>query len=112
MAVFPEGRMSKDGGLGEAKGGIGYLAKASEALIIPVAIVGAYGLSVTDFFLRRKQVTVIYGRPVTIEEMFKGSLENPEAAKAAARAIFAHIRSLWGENKKAAATGAAAPALD
>lgn len=64
VCIFPEGKISRDGRLGEAKGGASFLAHEFGIPIIPVAISGLWGLTLKDFFLRRRNVTVTVCEPV------------------------------------------------
>ncbi len=65
VAIFPEGKLTKDGNLGTARGGIGYLSLETHALVIPVYVNGAWGMSIKDFLLRRGKVSVNYGPYIT-----------------------------------------------
>jgi 1-acyl-sn-glycerol-3-phosphate acyltransferase len=64
VCIFPEGGISKDGRLGQARGGAAYLAKETDSVVIPVAISGAWHMTNEDFFKRRRHITVSYGEPV------------------------------------------------
>lgn len=69
VLIHPEGRISHDGKLGEARGGVAYLARRTNLPVIPVGISGAYNMSIQDFFLRRRRVVVSFGEPITSEEL-------------------------------------------
>lgn len=62
LLVFPQGTRRRDGRLGDARPGIGYLAVRSGASIVPAYISGSDEL--TRSFLTRRPVTVAYGDPV------------------------------------------------
>lgn len=72
VCIFPEGGMTKDGKLREARGGIGYLSAKTNATIIPVAIYGTYRLSCADFFRKKRKVVIQFGKPITTQELFGG----------------------------------------
>jgi 1-acyl-sn-glycerol-3-phosphate acyltransferase len=63
VCIFPEGTVTKDGSLGEPKGGVAYMAQASHAPIIPVAISGTFELTRKKFFWRRPEVTFYFSQP-------------------------------------------------
>lgn len=78
VCIFPEGKRTLDGNLGPSRGGLGYLTYATGAKVVPVAIRGFYGLSHTDFFLRRAKVTLTVGEPF-LPEIEVSSKENLQA---------------------------------
>lgn len=57
LCIFPEGARAKDGKLQKASAGLGLLAQKSDAMIIPVAIIGTYKLKLFQ------NLKVIYGKP-------------------------------------------------
>lgn len=72
VAIFPEGHRSKDGSLSEAKGGVVALAKAANAPIVPVAVSGILRITLKEFLLRKRFVTIRFGKPIFPEELFEG----------------------------------------
>lgn len=80
VVIFPEGKRSRDGNLLEAKGGVVALAKYSRAPIVPVAISGILHITPSDFLLRRRYVTVRFGKPIYPDELFLGC-ENPDPSE-------------------------------
>ncbi|GAA0135569.1 lysophospholipid acyltransferase family protein [Paenibacillus sp. YSY-4.3] len=80
MGIFPEG--SRSGGMG--KRGAATFALRSDAVIIPVAIIGNYKLF--------KKMKVVYGAPIDISE-FKDS-SNPDAAERVTEIIMSRIAEL------------------
>lgn len=66
LCIFPEGKISKDGEIRpeEARGGLGYLAFATGKPVIPVRIKGVSGMTMKEFFLRKRFVVVTFGEPV------------------------------------------------
>ncbi len=79
VCIFPEGKRTPDGKLGPARGGLGYLAYATGAKVVPVAVQGFYNLSLADFFLDRAKVTLSVGEPF-LPEIEEASKENFQAA--------------------------------
>lgn len=66
VCIFPEGKRTPDGNLGPARGGLGYLAYASGARVVPVAINTFHALSLKDFFLRKRKVVLTVGEPMKL----------------------------------------------
>ncbi len=64
LCVYPEGGATPDGTIQPAKGGIAYLAHATGASIVPVMIRGTFRLTATDFFLRRRKISIAFGKPL------------------------------------------------
>ncbi|WP_085992017.1 lysophospholipid acyltransferase family protein [Oceanobacillus senegalensis] len=60
LGLFPEGTRSKTGEIGNALAGAGFFALRSKADIVPCAIVGPYK--------KFQRLTVIYGKPINIQE--------------------------------------------
>ncbi len=73
FCIFPEGGITKDGNLQPAKGGMAYLAERTGCSIVPVAVSGVYGMSVTDFFFGglfgKNKIRINFGQAVTQEEL-------------------------------------------
>jgi 1-acyl-sn-glycerol-3-phosphate acyltransferase len=65
--IFPEGGISKTDQLYEAKGGIAYLAEKTNSLIVPIGISGLRRMSLSDLFLKRRNVVVNFGKPIPQE---------------------------------------------
>ncbi len=63
LAVFPEGRRSRDGVLLSAEPGVGLLAVRSGALVLPVAVLGTEGLDRPAGWLGRPRLVVRCGNP-------------------------------------------------
>jgi 1-acyl-sn-glycerol-3-phosphate acyltransferase len=70
LGVFPEGTRSNAGGMG--KKGAAMLALKSNAVVIPVSIIGNYSLF--------RKMRVHYGEPVDLTEFAGGGSDNLEAA--------------------------------
>lgn len=70
VGMFPEGHLEKkEGEFFEAKPGLAYLALKSGAFILPIAVRGHVGINFLNFLLRRKRVTVTFGKPFQIQEI-------------------------------------------
>ncbi len=70
VALFPEGTRSEDGEFQPPKPGVGFLVAKGEAPVVPVYVHGSYeAWSKHSGGLKRKPVTVIYGKLITQEEI-------------------------------------------
>lgn len=97
VCIFPEGKRSRDGSLGEGKPGVAYLLWRTGVPVIPVALRGHRDMGWKEFFTRRNHLTVSYGKPITREELFpRGSTVEPslEELKEATKMIMGRIGEL------------------
>ncbi|GEM_PF-6094561 len=99
VGIFPEGARSQEGDryLGTAKicqgkRGIGFLAKFSQKIIVPVGIVGVFQTSFKDFFLRKRKAILIFGKPFVMDQHH--SIED------AAAYVMDEIKKLVAEGEK------------
>jgi 1-acyl-sn-glycerol-3-phosphate acyltransferase len=77
LALFPEGTRTRDGSIGELRGGIGFLARRAGVPVVPVLIQGAFEAWPRGRRLpRRGRVRIAFGRPVR----YDGSWEDREVA--------------------------------
>ena len=98
VLIFPEGGRSKDGKLQPSKGGVVALVKATNTSVIPVAISrDVFHLTMKDFLLRRRCVTVSFGKPISPREIFSQyEKTNPrQYAKIADEKIMTKIAELY-----------------
>lgn len=100
ICIFPEGKITHDGFVGEGKPGAAYLLWRTGVPVIPVAIRGDYRIAFREFILRKRIVTVSYGAPITASEMFEIALKEGrpptiEELKSVTSLIMARIRALW-----------------
>ena len=65
LVMFPEGTRSRDGGIGAGKPGVGYVACAAGAPVVPAYITGSQALA--RAFRTRQPVRVAYGKPLRPE---------------------------------------------
>lgn len=66
VCIFPEGRMTKTGVIGEAHGGVSYLANETHLPVIPVSIKGTYRLGFKDLLTFRRTIIISFGKPLQI----------------------------------------------
>jgi 1-acyl-sn-glycerol-3-phosphate acyltransferase len=69
LLLFPEGRITPDGSVQSARGGVAYLASRMNCTIVPVAISGAYNMTIADFFLRHRKILIRFGAPIHSDEL-------------------------------------------
>ncbi len=75
VCIFPEGKINKDGTLREAKGGVGYLAEATESVIVPTFISGTKDMTLFKFFFGKGKIKVIFGKPIYPKDLEKGEFK-------------------------------------
>lgn len=68
VCIFPEGKVSKDGHMGQAHGGVGYLAVASHRPIVPVLIEGTFNETLTSLLFKKAQIRVTFLSPIQVAE--------------------------------------------
>ena len=94
VALFPEGTRSADGTLQPAKPGVGFLVAKGEAPVVPVYVHGSYeAWSKHSGGLKRKPVSVIFGKLITQEEI-RGLGEGREAYPLIGELIMKRIAEL------------------
>ena len=71
IVIFPMGKMHFEDGTGKAKGGAIFLAKENNLPIIPVSIRGIERLTFTDVLLRKRKLTVKFGKPIKLEDLLQ-----------------------------------------
>jgi 1-acyl-sn-glycerol-3-phosphate acyltransferase len=81
VTIFPEGGRSLTGKLGEAKRGVGLLAEATKAPIVPVVIQGTYqALPPGVTKLQKAKIRVAFGPPIPYTSHSATSLEESSRA--------------------------------
>lgn len=68
VVIFPEGKFSKDGTLGEAHGGVGYLAHETSLPVIPVYINGTAKVTAFSFFTFRNKISIHFGEAINVSK--------------------------------------------
>lgn len=88
VCIFPEGRMSEDGNLGEVHGGTAFLALNSGSYICPVEIRGAFGIKLKTFFSFQNRISVDLKKCIKITEILpKKELYSAEDFREASRKV-------------------------
>lgn len=75
VCIFPEGKCTTDGKLGQARGGLGFLAWRTKSTVVPLVINTLYDLSSWDFILCRRKVVLTILPPIKPDNLIK--TENP-----------------------------------
>ncbi|MDE2038053.1 MAG: 1-acyl-sn-glycerol-3-phosphate acyltransferase [Patescibacteria group bacterium] len=96
VCIFPEGRRTKDGTIGEARGGAVFLAQQPGTVIVPVAIEGLVRLKVGELLSFKRRVRLVYGRPFSLDELGFPADPAPEDYKRAAGSIMQRVKDLFG----------------
>ncbi|MFY0543034.1 lysophospholipid acyltransferase family protein [Brevibacillus sp. H7] len=90
FGIFPEGTRSKTGELGPGLPGVGMFALKSEAVVIPVAIIGPYKLF--------RPVKIVYGEPIDLSTQRFGKAGS-DALKETTDLIMLHIKKLLDQHR-------------
>lgn len=91
ICIFPEGRKTKDGKMREARGGVAFLVGRTETPVVPVTINNIFGITAKDFFLRKKRVSIIFGKPMMKKEVFNPVSPSLAGYKQASQKIMRRI---------------------
>ncbi len=67
--IAPEGMRTRDGRMNPARGGLGYLVYATNAIVIPIAINTFFNISPWEFFTCRRKVVVTIGEAMNRTEL-------------------------------------------
>lgn len=98
VLIFPEGSTTKDGNLKKGKGGVTYLAYKTGVPIVPIYIQGLFKLNIKEWFSRRRQVSITFGKPIAAVELFPSGQPFLDASRDdflnAAQIVMARIAAL------------------
>lgn len=78
VCIFPMGKKHLDEDIHQAKGGVSFLAAASELPIVPVRVTGIEYMRDGDFWKRRRKLRVTFGEPVYFNELYGKDDTNPD----------------------------------
>jgi len=87
VCIFPEGKIKKEGSEQTIHGGVAYLAESTNAIIIPIVVTGARGMNNSEFFKRKRHVTISYKKPTNVSDVIDSTLPIPERYQKAAEVI-------------------------
>ncbi len=101
FGIYPEGHRSPDGRLYRGRTGVGWLALASGAPVIPVGMVGTQHVLPRGAKVpHRGHVEIRFGRPVDLAA-WAGRPEDPRARRAATDAVMDAIAALTDQPRAA-----------
>lgn len=69
LCIYPEGRITPDGNVQPAKGGVAFLAHATKVPIVPVRLDGAYRIGLAGFLSGKRRLTVTFGKPFLVDQV-------------------------------------------
>jgi len=98
VSIFPEGKRSPDGLLGQARAGVAYLAFTADVPVLPIAIQGLHGITLKDFFLRKRKVMIHIGKPIAPRSIVDAPIPTFDDYKKGAELVLQHIKSLIENN--------------
>jgi 1-acyl-sn-glycerol-3-phosphate acyltransferase len=96
LVIFPEGWMTKTGQVGEAHGGVAFLAAETGVPVIPVAIRGTFKANYSGLFSGKQKISVTYGAPLTPAALFPQGTKDlkAEGYKAAAERVMGDVAGM------------------
>ena len=94
ISIFPEGRRTRDGTIGVAHGGVAFLAQNTLSSVVPVAITGLVNLTLFDFLLRRRHVSISFGKPFENSVLFAKPLKTAEDYRLVASHIMGRVEDM------------------
>lgn len=98
VGIFPEGGISRDGGLMLGSPGAVSLVLQGDVAVVPVGIVGAHrALPANGWFPRPVRVTVKFGEPIRPAELAAAGSGRKDRLQAATRLIMERIAVLTGD---------------
>ena len=99
IGIFPEGGISKNGIIQEGRPGTLLLAQKSNVSILPAFISGTYlALPKHAKFFRKANIKVIFGNPITYEELSRG-VKGKKGLQEATQNLIQKIRDLSREDQ-------------
>jgi len=73
LSIFPEGGINSHGSERAIRGGAAFLAHKTSTPIIPVSISGIEKITVGDFILRKRHVSICFGKPLRSQNILTDS---------------------------------------
>ncbi|MFZ2523249.1 MAG: lysophospholipid acyltransferase family protein [Minisyncoccia bacterium] len=94
VCIFPEGKCTLNGKIQPARGGLGFLAHRTNALVVPLAIDTLYNLSFYEFISRKRKVTLRVLKPMKVNELLKSKEPTVEEFREIGNLILNKINSV------------------
>lgn len=92
VLLFPEGTRSRSGQIGEGKAGVGMLAAANQADIVPVHVDGLHGGRRSLW--RRPRIKVVFGPVLSVAPFLQNGKATKEIYREIAAAVLGRIRAM------------------
>jgi 1-acyl-sn-glycerol-3-phosphate acyltransferase len=92
VLLFPEGTRSRSGEIGASKSGVGMMAAANHADILPVRVEGLFGKSGSLF--RRPPIKIIFGSVILVAPFLKNGTATKEVYREIADAVRDRISTM------------------
>ncbi len=81
VGVFPEGTRTESGAIGEMKPGFAAIVRRAKHPLYPVGIAGGFqALPIKSWFLKPTRVRVVFGEPLSVEELEQYASRDRDAA--------------------------------
>ncbi|MDZ7361647.1 MAG: 1-acyl-sn-glycerol-3-phosphate acyltransferase [candidate division KSB1 bacterium] len=90
ILLFPEGTRSRSGQIGAGKSGVGMIAAANQADILPVRVEGLFGKRASLW--RRPRIKVIFGSIISVAPFLKNGTATKEIYRQIASTVVDRIR--------------------
>ncbi len=74
VCIFPEGRKTRDGEIGEGKPGVSFLSYRTNSPIVPVRIYGLYAPTAEKGKSGKTKLRVVFGKPIFPKDLFREAL--------------------------------------
>jgi len=71
IVIFPMGKIYPQTTPTKPRGGVTFLARETQLPIIPVSIRGIEQFTLTDFILKKRKLTVTFGKPIYSKDLFQ-----------------------------------------
>jgi 1-acyl-sn-glycerol-3-phosphate acyltransferase len=92
VLLFPEGTRSRSGQIGKSKSGVGMMAAANQADIVPVRVEGLFGKSGSLF--RRPRIKIIFGSVISVAPFLQNGTIGKEIYRQIADTVLNRIRMM------------------
>jgi len=98
FAVFPEGTRSRDGKLHEGHGGAAWMARDTDAAVVPIGLIGTGAARPLSHLLpRRPRVEVHFGEPLELSDL--DGVPDGKARREMTQRMMAAIARLSGQER-------------
>lgn len=94
--IYPEGGITRDGKLQQGKRGVAFLHQQTAVPVVPVALIGTFGILSKGLFLRKKKVRVKIGKPI---HSLVGANEKDFNLEAGTAEVMSAIADLMGDER-------------